>query len=66
VKQKDIRKLCKELSRQGFDIRATRRGHLLVERGGVVVAGLAGTPSDHRSIKNSLAQLRRAGFQYAH
>jgi biotin operon repressor len=66
MKQKDIRKLCKELKNQGFNVRATRRGHLLVEREGVVVAGLAGTPSDHRSIKNSIAQLRRAGFEYAH
>ncbi|CAI9413168.1 hypothetical protein [Nocardioides sp. T2.26MG-1] len=66
MKQKDIRKLCKELKNQGFHVRATRRGHFLVEREGVVVAGLAGTPSDHRSIKNSLAQLRRAGFESAH
>lgn len=64
--QKDIRKLCKELKNQGFNVRGTRRGHLLVEREGVVVAGLAGTPSDYRSLKNSIAQLRRAGFEYAH
>lgn len=66
MNQKDIRKLRKELTNQGFNVRTTRRGHLLVEREGVVVAGLAGTPSDHRSIKNSIAQLRRAGFEYAH
>lgn len=64
--KKDIRKLCKELNNQGFEIRTTRRGHLLIEREGIVVAGLAGTPSDHRSVKNSIAQLRRAGFTYAH
>ncbi|MCW2700580.1 MAG: Uncharacterized protein JWQ45_2115 [Blastococcus sp.] len=64
--RKDIRKLWKELTNQGFTVRATRRGHLLVQREGVVVAGLAGTPSDYRSLKNSIAQLRRAGFEYAH
>lgn len=63
---KDIRKLCKELRAQGFEVRTTRRGHLLVRRDGVVVAGIAGTPSDHRSVKNSIAQLRRAGFSYSH
>ena len=47
---KDIRKLCKELRAQGFEVRTTRRGHLLVRRDGVVVAGIAGTPSDHRSV----------------
>ncbi|GAB2746940.1 hypothetical protein [Sinomonas soli] len=66
MKQKDIRKLCKELEGQGFDIRQTRRGHFLFEREGVVVAGMAKTPSDHRSIKNCIASLRRAGFEYAH
>ena len=66
MKQKDIRKLCRQLRDQGFTIRATRRGHLLVELEGVVVAGIAGTPSDPRSLKNSIAALRRAGFEYAH
>lgn len=64
--KKDIRKLSKELTAQGFQIRTTRREHLLVQRDGVTVAGFAGTPSDHRSIKNSIAQLRRAGFTYSH
>lgn len=63
---KENKKLTKELTRQGFQVRTTRRGHLLVERDGVVVAGLAGSPSDYRSIKNSIAALRRAGFRYAH
>ena len=58
MQRKDIRKLCNELKNQGFNVRQTRRGHLLVERDGVVVTGMAGTPSDHRSIKNSSCVLQ--------
>ncbi len=61
---KDLRKLQKALDAQGFEYRATRKGHYLVKRNGKVVTTLTGTPSDHRSRKNELAELRRAGFEY--
>lgn len=61
---KDIRKLTRELRRQGFEVRATRRGHLAVSTSGQSIAVLAGTPSDWRSHRNGLARLRRAGFIY--
>lgn len=61
---KDVKKLARMLSRQGFEVRATRRGHLLVTLAGRTVAVLAGTPSDHRSLRNGMARLRRAGFVY--
>lgn len=59
---KEIRHLTRELTRQGFEVRTTRRGHHLVSKNGVVVAGVPGTPSDWRSLKNARADLRRAGF----
>lgn len=59
---KENRRLTRDLAQQGFAIRRTRRGHLAVQRNGITVAVLAGTPSDWRSTRNSLAQLRRAGF----
>ena len=59
---KDVAKLIRELNRQDFEVRTTRRGHHLITKNGVVVAGLPGTPSDWRSLRNSLADLRRAGF----
>lgn len=59
---KDMRKLVKELTRQGFDVRPTSRGHLSVRSNGVQVAVLPGTPSDWRSTRNDLARLRRAGY----
>lgn len=58
----DYRKLVRALDRQGFTTTRTRRGHFAVRRDGLIVAVLAGTPSDWRSTRNVLAQLRRAGF----
>lgn len=61
---KDTRKIVKALEAQGFEVRATRKGHLQVKQNGRVIAVLSGTPSDHRSMGNALARLRRAGFQW--
>ncbi|WP_333745463.1 hypothetical protein [Streptomyces sp. IBSBF 2950] len=60
----DQRKLEKALKAQGFEVEPTRKGHKTVRKNGVRVATLAGTPSDSRSWKNTLADLRRAGFQW--
>jgi hypothetical protein len=65
VTKKDIRRLLKDLARQGFTTNRTSRGHVAVRRDGMIVAVLAGTPSDWRSYRNALAQLRRAGFRMA-
>lgn len=61
---KDLRKIVKELKRQGFEVRPTKRGHLAVYHDGELVTTFAGTPSDHRSTLNALAPLKRAGFQW--
>jgi hypothetical protein len=62
---KDTRKLLKEAERQGFTWRQTRKGHIQVrDAEGMVVAVFAGTASDHRSMRNALADLKRAGFQW--
>lgn len=59
---KDLRKIVQALEAQGFEVVTTTKGHLKVLREGRVVAVFAGTPSDRRSWKNSLARARRAGF----
>ncbi|MDI1290607.1 MAG: type II toxin-antitoxin system HicA family toxin [bacterium] len=61
---KDMRKIVKALEEQGFEVRTTSAGHLFVTRDGRPVATLSGTPSDHRSIANALARLRKAGFSW--
>lgn len=59
---KHTRALVRDLVRQGFQIRITRRGHYQVSKNHRVIAVLPGTPSDRRSMSNSLADLRRGGF----
>lgn len=61
---KDLKKIIKALEGQGFTVDVTKRGHVVVKKDGRMVATLAGTASDHRSIKNGLSYLKRAGFQW--
>lgn len=61
---KDLRKIVKALEAQGFEVTVTRRGHVIVTRDGEVISTFSGTASDWRSIRNSLAPLRRAGFRW--
>jgi predicted RNA binding protein YcfA (HicA-like mRNA interferase family) len=63
MKRKEINRLIRVLEDQGFTAEKTRKGHWLVRSPeGRVIATLAATPSDHRSIINSIARLRKAGF----
>lgn len=61
---KDLRKLLAEAERQGFEWKTTKRGHINVSRNGAWVTTFAGTASDHRSMRNGLAHMKRAGFQW--
>lgn len=60
---KNLKKLTKALEDQGFSVRVSKRGHILVFNSDGLVATFSGTPSDWRSLKNSMAALRRAGFK---
>lgn len=59
---KERRDLAKRLPAAGFETRMTSRQHMLVLLRGRVITCFAGTPSDHRCWKNSMAPLRRLGF----
>jgi hypothetical protein len=61
---KDLRKIAKALKAQGFDVEITGKGHIIVTRDGDLIATFSGTASDRRSIRNSLAPLKRAGFRW--
>jgi hypothetical protein len=63
---KEVRQLIKACKKQGIKIEATKSGHYKATRGGcsgsVIIAG---TASDHLSIKNTIAQLRKTlGFKW--
>lgn len=60
----DPRKLKKALKAQGFEVVPTKNSHETVRKNGVRVTTLPSSPSDHRTMKNCLAELRRAGFQW--
>lgn len=63
--RKQFRDLFRALDAQGFTYRRTGTGHWQVRNpDGRVVTVMASTPSDHRSMRNSLADLRRAGFNW--
>lgn len=60
---RDYRDIVKELKANGFEvIRARRRCHIhVLDIDGNLVAVFPATPSDHRALENTRAQLRRAG-----
>jgi hypothetical protein len=62
--RKELRKLIKALEDQGFDITVTTKQHYMVWLDGEFVTTLPGTPSDWRSLKNSIAAARRFGFRW--
>lgn len=59
----EIKELLGKLEKQGCTIVRTRRGHYKVFLDGKWITTLAGTPSDWRSLRNSLAPLKRAGVR---
>lgn len=61
---KETKRLLAEAERQGFTVTVSRRGHPRVSLDGRLVATFAGSASDWRSVKNSLAAMRRAGFRW--
>lgn len=61
---KDLKKIAKALEAQGFVVKTTKKGHLMVFRDGRRVVTFAGTASDWRSLKNGIARARRAGFRW--
>jgi hypothetical protein len=62
--KKDLRKIAEALREQGFEVRISKKGHLLVSRDGRIVATFSGTASDWRSMRNSIADAKRAGFRW--
>lgn len=61
---RDTKKLITASEAQGFIVELSRKGHPVFSKDGKLIATGSGTASDPRSIKNVIAQLRRAGFQW--
>ena len=59
---KEFRKLARQIEVAGGEVRHMPRGHPKVYFEGRFVMTLCLTPSDHRSRKNELSRLRKAGL----
>jgi hypothetical protein len=59
---KEMKQLVKQIEANGYTVVQSGRNHLKVKNeAGGTVATMPGTPSDHRSILNTRAQMRRLG-----
>lgn len=61
---KDLRKVLRAVEAQGFEVTRTSLGRYAVRKGGRVVTVFPGTTGDVRAVRNALAALKRAGFQW--
>lgn len=50
----------------GFSVSRTKNGHLKFEKPGVPTQFSSSSPSDYRTVKNTIAQLRRANARLEH
>ncbi len=60
---KEVRDLIRALRQQGFEVQDQEVAHPKVYRNGRLITTLPSTPSDVRSLKNTVAKLRKHGFE---
>ena len=61
---KNTTKLVKALRKQGWRVDLLKNGHYRAYApDGETVIHFSGTPSDHRSLANTIALLRKAGYK---
>jgi hypothetical protein len=59
---REVRQLVSRLEAAGYRVTRGASGHIKVyDPGGAMISSLPSSPSDHRSLKNGIAQLRRKG-----
>lgn len=59
---REVRKLIRRLEKDGWSARKTGGGHWVVRSPEGVPVSMPSSPSDHRSMKNVMAKLKRAGW----
>lgn len=61
--KKDLKEIVKVARKQGWEVTHTRNQHLRFRSPDGALVFSPSTPSDHRAIKNKIADLRRAGLE---
>lgn len=59
VSNREMRELVKEAAKDGWTVTLRKGGHLKFEHPEAACVFASSTPSDHRSVANTRAQLRR-------
>jgi hypothetical protein len=62
--QKEVRELVKAAKKQGWRVKQTKKGYLLLDPSGQHKEQVHMTPSDPRGLCDSLSRMRRFGFQW--
>ena len=63
-KKKELKEVLREAERQGWTV-TSHKGHWkLYAPDGKGIVHIAGTPSDHRNLANTVALMRRYGFRW--
>ena len=59
-----MRQLLKRLEKEGWDVERRKSGHVKISHpeGGGQSVFASTSPSDHRSIKNTIGELRKIGY----
>lgn len=63
MKDRGILEVVAKVEKQGFRVKHTRKGIQIFERNGPGIMTVHLTCSDHRSLKNTIAILRRMGAE---
>jgi hypothetical protein len=61
---KEVQKVVRAAEKQGWRVRETKKGWMLYAPDGQHMETLHKTPSDWRSIRNTVARMRRHGFKW--
>ncbi len=62
--QKEVKALVAAARKQGWRVKETKKGYMVRDPSGSHSETLHRTPSDWRSIRNSLSRMRQYGFQW--
>lgn len=62
--KKELKEIIKAAEGQGWRVKERKGHYLFLAPDGINKVTVAGTPSDHRALNNSIARLRRYGLSW--